>query len=94
MSACAKIKRPDERLRAPRGNRVVSARGAMNQAMSIQCRYCLAGLEHCHGTVIHHVRYRSECTDDGCTTPESAHTFSVDCESVGCSCGQDIALAM
>ncbi|MBU9767186.1 hypothetical protein FR943_25565 [Mycobacterium sp. TNTM28] len=60
--------------------------------MTIQCRECAAGLEHCHGTLIHHVRYRTECTDDGCTTTEVAHTFSLDCESVGCPCGRDVAL--
>ncbi|KUI35130.1 hypothetical protein AU195_09485 [Mycobacterium sp. IS-1496] len=60
----------------------------MNESMSIQCRECRAGLEHCHGTVIHHARYRIECTEDGCTTPEVVHTFSIDCEAVGCHCGE------
>lgn len=60
--------------------------------MTIQCRECAAGLEHCHGTVIYHVRYRTECTDDGCTTPEAAHTFSLECEAVGCQCANDSAL--
>ncbi|AFP42674.1 hypothetical protein MSMEI_6248 [Mycolicibacterium smegmatis MC2 155] len=62
--------------------------------MTIQCRDCVAGLEHCHGTLIHHVRYCVECTDDGCTTPEIAHTFSIDCETVGCLCSEDIAIAI
>ncbi|MCV7067623.1 hypothetical protein H7H51_21555 [Mycolicibacterium farcinogenes] len=61
--------------------------------MTIQCRECVAGLEHCHGTVIHHVRYRVECTDENCTTPEAAHTFTVDCEAVGCPCGRESALS-
>lgn len=61
--------------------------------MTIQCRECAAGLEHCHGTVIRHVRYRTECTDDACTTPEAAHTFSLDCEAVGCQCAHESALA-
>jgi hypothetical protein len=60
--------------------------------MTIQCRECGAGLEHCHGTVIHHARYRSECTEDGCTTPEVLHVFSIDCETVGCACGVTIAI--
>ncbi len=76
-----------------RHRRIVGVR-CYEQAMSIQCRDCLAGLEHCHGTVVHHVRYRAECTDDGCTTPEIAHTFSIDCESIGCPCCRDIALAI
>ncbi|MGV0837674.1 hypothetical protein [Mycolicibacterium thermoresistibile] len=61
--------------------------------MSEQCRECRAGLQHCHGTVIHHIRFRSECTQDGCETPEALHTFVVDCESVGCECGQSTALS-
>jgi hypothetical protein len=66
----------------------------MNESMTIQCRECRAGLEHCHGTVIHHVRHRAECTEDDCTTPEVVHTFSIDCEAVGCVCGQSAARAV
>jgi hypothetical protein len=55
--------------------------------MASECRECVAGLEHCHGTVIHHTRYRSECTEDGCVTPEVVHTFVIDCDAVGCRCG-------
>lgn len=65
----------------------------MNEIMSIQCRECRAGLEHCHGTVIHHARYRIECTEEGCTTPEVVHTFGIDCEAVGCPCGEWVAEA-
>ncbi|MCK0176231.1 hypothetical protein [Mycolicibacterium sp. F2034L] len=54
--------------------------------MTFQCRECRDGLEHCHGTVIHHALLRSECTEDDCTTPEVLHVFRVDCESVGCAC--------
>lgn len=62
--------------------------------MTIQCRECRAGLEHCHGTVIHHVRHRTECTEDGCLTPEVLHVFSIDCEAVGCDCGQSVAVVI
>lgn len=58
--------------------------------MSIQCRECRAGLEHCHGTVIHHARYRIECTEDGCETPEVLHVFSVDCNAIGCLCDSQV----
>ncbi|HTH87070.1 hypothetical protein [Mycobacterium sp.] len=51
------------------------------------CRECLAGLQHCHGTVIHHAWYRAECTEDDCVTPEVVHAFSVDCDALGCTCG-------
>ena len=56
-------------------------------AMSSECRECLAGLEHCHGTVIHHAWYRTECSEDDCVTPEVVHAFSIDCEALGCTCG-------
>jgi hypothetical protein len=62
--------------------------------MSSQCRECRAGLDHCHGTVIHHARTHSECTEDGCETPEVLHAFRIDCDAVGCRCGRDIALAV
>ncbi|MCG5433000.1 hypothetical protein LV457_11980 [Mycobacterium sp. MYCO198283] len=52
------------------------------------CRHCAEGLEHCHGTLVHHAWRRSECTEDGCVTVEVAHTFSIDCAAVGCDCAQ------
>jgi hypothetical protein len=64
--------------------------------MGIQCRNCVAGLEHCHGTVIHHAAHRAECTETGCEMPEAEHTFRVDCEAIGCACGhssEDVASA-
>jgi hypothetical protein len=54
--------------------------------MSNQCRDCLAGLAHCHGTVIHHASDRVECTEERCETPEVVHAFSVDCDAIGCTC--------
>ena len=63
--------------------------------MSLQCRYCRDGLEHCHGTVIIHLLHRTECTQDECDGPELIpHTFRVDCEAVGCRCAEPAALAM
>ncbi|MGA7135169.1 MAG: hypothetical protein WBZ15_23015 [Mycobacterium sp.] len=51
------------------------------------CRECRAGLDHCHGTIIRHWLHRSECTEEGCTSPELlAHAFVVDCDAVGCDC--------
>ncbi|MET0456699.1 MAG: hypothetical protein ABW137_33105 [Mycobacterium sp.] len=60
--------------------------------MSGVCRECRDGLEHCHGTVVHHSRFGIECTDD-CATPDVPHAFSVDCEAVGCACAQPIGSA-
>ena len=54
--------------------------------MSSECRDCLAGLEHCHGTVIHHAGYRSECTEEGCLTAEVVHALRIDCDAIGCTC--------
>ncbi len=62
--------------------------------MSSDCRLCRQRLEHCHGTVIHHTRHRSECTEDGCVTPEAVHAYVIDCDAVGCTCGQVVALAV
>jgi len=59
------------------------------------CRDCRAGWEQCHGTVIHHSGHRSECTEDDCPSPDGLpHYFSIDCEAVGCTCGQAASLAV
>lgn len=62
--------------------------------MDDHCRACRAGLEHCHGTLIHHVHQPAECTEDGCAGEVLAHAFAVDCEAVGCRCAQVYALAI
>ena len=62
--------------------------------MSSECRGCETGLEHCHGTVIHHVRFRPECTEDDCVTAEVVHAFGVDCEAIGCVCTETIVVAV
>jgi len=77
--------REDQRVTQARQPHNAAAR-CYQGAMSSGCRECLAGLEHCHGTVIHHAWYGTECTEDGCVTPEVVHTFSVDCDAVGCTC--------
>jgi hypothetical protein len=56
---------------------------------STDCRDCRAGLDHCHGTIIRHWLHRSECTEEGCTSPElMPHAFVVDCDAVGCDCAE------
>ncbi|MGE0215721.1 hypothetical protein [Mycolicibacterium sp.] len=50
------------------------------------CRDCRAGLEHCHGALIHHPYRRSECTEDDCVVPHGVHTLHIDCTAVGCAC--------
>jgi hypothetical protein len=64
--------------------------------MSTGCRDCRAGLDHCHGTIIHHALWRSECTEPDCDGPDLLpHTFAVDCNVVGCGCGvESVALAV
>ncbi len=62
--------------------------------MSSRCRDCMADVEHCHGTVIHHATLRAECTEVGCETPEAVHAFTVDCDAIGCSCESRIAKAI
>ncbi|MCV7422581.1 hypothetical protein H7K45_18715 [Mycobacterium yunnanensis] len=61
--------------------------------MSDVCRECREDLEHCHGTLVHHFRSTGsvfvECTED-CVMPDGLHSFSIDCEAVGCGCGGTI----
>ena len=59
--------------------------------MSADCRECARGLAHCHGTVIAHAAARAECTEPDCVTPEMAHSFTIDCDVVGCACFADTA---
>jgi hypothetical protein len=59
--------------------------------MGLRCRECEAGLEHCHGTLIRHALWHSECTEEDCGSPELiVHTLVVDCDVVGCECTQPI----
>lgn len=60
--------------------------------MSGVCRECLDGLDHCHGTVVHHPVAGAECTED-CGAPDGLHVFHVDCEAVGCGCAEPAAVA-
>lgn len=53
--------------------------------MSSACRECREDLEHCHGTLILHALLAVECTED-CATPESPHSFRIDCDAIGCVC--------
>jgi hypothetical protein len=63
--------------------------------MSSDCRECRAGVEHCHGTIIDHPGRRLECTELDCDHPDGvAHAFHIDCDVVGCRCGEVIALAV
>ena len=44
--------------------------------------------------MIHHVLGRDECTEPDCEAIEMVHTFSIDCETVGCTCDVLIANAV
>ncbi|WP_348733144.1 hypothetical protein [uncultured Mycolicibacterium sp.] len=59
--------------------------------MTEQCRACRAGLEHCHGALIHHPYRRDECTEPDCFVTDVAHALHLDCDSVGCTC--DVVVA-
>jgi hypothetical protein len=55
----------------------------------MNCRYCVAGVAHCHGTLIQHHGHRPECTDPDCDSPELIlHSLVIDCDAVGCDCVQ------
>jgi hypothetical protein len=63
--------------------------------MDPQCRLCRQGWEHCHGTVIVHALQWAECTAPDCYGPDLVgHELRIDCDAVGCVCGQAIALAI
>jgi hypothetical protein len=53
-----------------------------------ECRECLAGQPHCHGTLIRHHGVHRQCTEADCAHPEVLmHALEVDCEAIGCECG-------
>lgn len=69
--------------------------GCYEHPMDHECCDCRAGLDHCHGTLIHHVLHRAECTEPDCHAPELLpHTFVIDCDAVGCGCTEPVALAI
>lgn len=62
-----------------------------------ECRECVAGRAHCHGTLIHHWGHQPQCTEPDCGRPEVLlHSLIIDCDAVGCRCGEhwDHHLAM
>jgi len=60
--------------------------------MTGQCRECRATGPHCHGALIRHPGGFSHCTEPGCGDSEVLlHSFSVDCETLGCGCGESVA---
>ena len=55
--------------------------------MGAYCRECLAGLPHCHGTLIRHPGQHLQCTEPDCTHPDMfLHSLSIDCAAIGCEC--------
>lgn len=53
-----------------------------------ECRFCATGRPHCHGTLIRHATAHWQCTEPGCGLPDAlVHTLRIDCEAVGCDCG-------
>ncbi|UXA17879.1 hypothetical protein [Mycobacterium sp. SMC-4] len=56
--------------------------------MTTACRACEAGLEHCHGALIHHAYQRDECTEGDCLAAAAAHDVQIDCSSLGCACDE------
>ena len=63
--------------------------------MADRCRWCRAELEHCHGTLIHHLLHATECTEDDCSdTGVALHAFAVECTAVGCRCAGPSSAAL
>lgn len=58
--------------------------------MGSDCRECVAGRPHCHGTLIRHSTQHGQCTDPECSHPELLlHSLTIDCDAVGCDCHED-----
>lgn len=54
---------------------------------SRECRECLSGRPHCHGTLIRHPGGFWQCTESHCADPEVVvHSLRIDCEALGCGC--------
>ncbi|HLR98173.1 hypothetical protein H7J77_01800 [Mycolicibacillus parakoreensis] len=59
--------------------------------MSIGCRACAAGLDHCHGTVIDHLLRPTECTAEGCVDHDGArHPLLLECAQLACGCAAGV----
>ncbi len=61
------------------------------------CVDCVAELDHCHGTLVHHYGYLLECSEPGCPELDaSRHLWIVDCELVDrdCACGAEVSTAL
>lgn len=57
------------------------------------CPDCVAGLDHCHGTLVDHHDGAPECTEPRCAALDPArHSLRLDCaELPGCDCTPDYA---
>jgi len=52
-------------------------------------------LAHCHGTLIRHSWQQPECTEPSCAETELIlHSLVIDCDVVGCQCGEQTAFRM
>lgn len=72
-----------------RGIRCSTESGASKELVGADCRECLAGRPHCHGTLVRHPGQHCQCTEPDCIHPEVLmHSLSIDCEAIGCECGE------
>lgn len=62
-------------------SRMPEASGAL-----IGCIDCDSGLEHCHGTWIHHRDGTGECTVTHCHVEIEGHAVVIDCIEVHVDC--------
>lgn len=58
----------------------------------MDCRSCLSGLDHCHGTLVTHENGDVDCTE-ACTDLDPArHRLHLGCAELdGCPCPADLA---
>lgn len=63
--------------------------------MRVECLGCTNGLDHCHGTLVHHVSGVVECLDEVCGDLDATrHEWIIDCQKEligGCDCAGVVA---
>ncbi|HET6500968.1 MAG TPA: hypothetical protein VFG87_09430 [Amycolatopsis sp.] len=58
----------------------------------MDCRSCLSGLDHCHGTLVVHENGDPECTAPCADIDEARHRLLVTCAELdgGCRCAVEV----
>jgi len=54
----------------------------------MECRSCVDGFDHCHGTLVSHENGEVECTEPCADFDDARHGLSITCAEIdgGCAC--------